>query len=86
MDRDAHEPSTDIALVKLIGQRSVNRQNRARFFAIAAHVMGRILLDHARRRQREKRGGGELPVQRGWAAAKVWVYRALTSGPEGRHA
>ena len=46
------------AYVKLAGQRSVDWQNRAHFFAIAARVMRRILLDDARSRLREKRGGG----------------------------
>jgi len=50
------------AYLKLIDQRNVDWQNRAHFFAIAAQVMRRILLDHARRRLREKRGGGAIPV------------------------
>src|SRR5689334_6873421 len=50
------------AYVKLVDQRNVNWQSRAHFFAIAAHLMRRILLDHARRRQRDKRGGGAVAV------------------------
>jgi RNA polymerase sigma factor (TIGR02999 family) len=46
------------AYLKLVDQRSVDWQNRAHFFAIAAQVMRRILLDDARGRLREKRGGG----------------------------
>ena len=46
------------AYLKLVSQRSADWQNRAHFFAIAAQVMRRILLDHARRRLRGKRGGG----------------------------
>lgn len=45
------------AYMKLAGQRDVDWQNRAHFFAIAARVMRRILLDDARRRMRDKRGG-----------------------------
>jgi len=45
------------AYLKLINQRQVRWQNRAHFFAIAAHVMRRILVDHARRRN-IKRGRG----------------------------
>ena len=45
------------AYLKLVDQRAVDWQNRAHFFAIAAQVMRRILLDAARRRQRDKRGG-----------------------------
>jgi RNA polymerase sigma factor (TIGR02999 family) len=50
------------AYLKLVDQRDVDWQNRAHFFAIAAQVMRRILLDHARRRLRDKRGGGIAPV------------------------
>jgi RNA polymerase sigma factor (TIGR02999 family) len=49
------------AYMKLAGQRRVDWQNRAHFFAIAARVMRRILLDDARWRMREKRGG-DLPT------------------------
>jgi RNA polymerase sigma factor (TIGR02999 family) len=45
------------AYLKLIDQREVNWQNRAHFFGIAAQAMRRILVDHARTRHREKRGG-----------------------------
>lgn len=49
------------AYVKLVDQRSVEWQNRAHFFAIAAQLMRRILVDDARHRLREKRGGGAVP-------------------------
>jgi RNA polymerase sigma-70 factor (ECF subfamily) len=45
------------AYIKLVGQRNVDWQSRSQFFAIAAQVMRRILLDYARRRLREKRCG-----------------------------
>ena len=44
------------AYMRLIGQREVEWQNRAHFFGIAAQVMRRILLDHARERRALKRG------------------------------
>jgi RNA polymerase sigma factor (TIGR02999 family) len=50
------------AYLKLVGQNRVDWQNRAHFFAIAARLMRRILLDDARRRLREKHGGGVLQV------------------------
>jgi len=50
------------AYMKLVDQRRVDWQNRAHFFAIAAQVMRRILLDHAKRRLRAKRGGGAVRV------------------------
>jgi RNA polymerase sigma factor (TIGR02999 family) len=43
--------------MKLAGQRAVNWQNRAHFFGIAAQLMRRILVDHARHHSRAKRGG-----------------------------
>ena len=46
------------AYLRLIDQRRVAWRNRAHFFGIAAQLMRRILVDHARARQRVKRGGG----------------------------
>ena len=46
------------AYLKLVDQRRVQWQNRTHFFAIAAHVMRRILVDHARAHQAQKRGAG----------------------------
>ncbi len=53
------------AYLKLIDQRDVNWQNRAHFFGIAAQAMRRILVDHARSRHRDKRGGNseDLPLE-----------------------
>ncbi|HVG23463.1 MAG TPA: sigma-70 family RNA polymerase sigma factor [Thermoanaerobaculia bacterium] len=53
--------------LKLIGQRHVAWNDRAHFFAVAAQVMRRILVDHARRRNSDKRGGGVTPVTIGAA-------------------
>ena len=50
------------AYLKLVGQRDVDWQNRAHFFAIAAQLMRRILVDNARRVLRSKHGGGEAMV------------------------
>jgi len=44
------------AYLKLVDQKRVRWQNRAHFFAVAAHVMRRLLVDHARARGAEKRG------------------------------
>ncbi len=46
------------AYLKLIGQHSVDWQNRAHFFSIAAETMRRILVNHAVERNAQKRGGG----------------------------
>ena len=50
------------AFVKLLGQREANWENRAHFFAIAARLMRRIVVDHARRRHRLKRGAGAIKL------------------------
>jgi RNA polymerase sigma factor (TIGR02999 family) len=46
------------AYLKLVDQRRVQWQNRTQFFAIAAHQMRRILVDHARSHYALKRGAG----------------------------
>lgn len=46
------------AYLKLIDVTQIEWQGRAHFFAMAARQMRRILIDHARARGREKRGGG----------------------------
>jgi len=50
------------AYLKLVDQKRVQWQNRAHFFAIAAQLMRRILVDHARKQGRAKRGGGAQRV------------------------
>jgi RNA polymerase sigma factor (TIGR02999 family) len=48
------------AYLRLVRQERVSWQNRAHFFAIAARIMRRVLVDHARRRQAGKRDGATL--------------------------
>src|SRR5919202_5535581 len=48
------------AYLRLVNWREVRWQNRAHFFAVAAQMMRRILVDFARDRQYAKRGGGAL--------------------------
>lgn len=67
----AHE-----AYVKLADQRQTNWKNRAHFFAITARAMRRILMDHARARLTEKRGGDADFVTLGKASS------ASTPSPE----
>lgn len=50
------------AWLRLMQQHGASWQNRAQFFAIASQAMRRILVDHARRRQADKRGAGSVPV------------------------
>ena len=50
------------AYLRLINQKSVNWQNRAQFFGIAAQMMRRILINHAKDRQAKKRQGYSIRV------------------------
>jgi len=50
------------AYLRLVDQKSVQWQNRAQFFGIAAQLMRRILVDHARTKHRAKRGGSAVRV------------------------
>ena len=45
------------AYVRLVDQRRVHWRNRAHFFGVAASMMRRILVDYARKRRADKRGG-----------------------------
>lgn len=46
------------AYLRMVGQKGVDWQGKTHFFAIGAKMMRRILVDHARRRLSQKRGGG----------------------------
>ncbi len=50
------------AYLRLVDQRRTQWQSRAHFFAVAAQMMRRILVDHARRRAYQKRGGPAVNV------------------------
>jgi RNA polymerase sigma factor (TIGR02999 family) len=50
------------AYLRLLGQQRVVWQNRAHFFGIAAQIMRRILVDHAKGRRRKKRFGASMRV------------------------
>lgn len=60
-ERDGHtlQPTALVheAFVKLVDQDRADFQNRSQFLSIAARIMRRILVDHARARSRTKRGG-----------------------------
>ena len=59
------------AYVRLIDWKNVRWQNRAHFFGVAAQLMRRILVDFAREKQYQKRGGGTLQVSLNQATAVV---------------
>lgn len=50
------------AYLKLINQKDLDWQNRAHFLAVAANVMRHLLVDHARSRNRAKRGGQAIRI------------------------
>ena len=50
------------AYLRLVDQKNIRWQNRAQFFGIAAQLMRRILVDHARAKHRAKRGGRDVRV------------------------
>ena len=50
------------AYLRLVGAKAVRWQNRAHFFAVSARLMRRILVDFARAKHNQKRGGGALLV------------------------
>ncbi len=51
------------AYIRLVQHPGRQWQGRAHFFAVAAHVVRGVLVDHARARRRLKRGSGHLPVE-----------------------
>jgi RNA polymerase sigma factor (TIGR02999 family) len=61
------------AYLKLVDQKKVRWQNRAHFFGVAAQLMRRILLDHAKTRSRLKRGAG---------GKKIYLNEAMAIAPE----
>jgi RNA polymerase sigma-70 factor (ECF subfamily) len=58
------------AYLRLVDQRNVHWQNRAHFFGIAAQLMRRILVDHARAKKRAKRGGSDVRISLSEATLK----------------
>jgi RNA polymerase sigma factor (TIGR02999 family) len=50
------------AYLRLVEQPQQSWQNRAHFLGICAHLMRQILVDHARKRDADKRGGPERPL------------------------
>jgi len=64
------------AYLLLVDQNEVHWQNRAHFFALAAKVMRNILVDHARKRGRAKRGAGGQRVSLDEALAVSGVRAA----------
>ena len=51
------------AFLRIAGLREIEWHDRVHFFALTAHLMRRVLVDHARSRNYEKRGGGAKRVE-----------------------
>jgi RNA polymerase sigma factor (TIGR02999 family) len=60
------------AYLRLVDMNQVDWQSRAHFFAIASTLMRQILVDHARARRADKRGGGE---------DTLWLDESLMPSP-----
>lgn len=50
------------AYIRLVNQRTAEWSDRVHFFSIASRIIRRILIDHARERRAQKRGGGRRPT------------------------
>ena len=65
-ERDSHTLNTTALVhetyLRLVQQRGTQWQNRSQFFAIAARVMRRILIDYARQHRAGKRGGSAAVI------------------------
>jgi len=59
------------AYLKLVDQSHVDWRNRAHFLGVAAQAMRRLLVDHARERDRDKRGGGATLLELDSAAGEA---------------
>ena len=64
------------AYLRLTGQKTVAWQDRAHFFAVAARVMRRILVDYARNRLAQKRGAAADAI----SLDEAFIFTAGRSG------
>jgi RNA polymerase sigma factor (TIGR02999 family) len=66
-ERDGHTLQTTALVhevyLRMCGQDDPHWEDRAHFFAVAARMMRRILVDYSRRRGAEKRGGDAVPLE-----------------------
>lgn len=82
-EREGHtlQPTAVVheAYLKLVDQSRVDWRNRAHFLGVAAQAMRRLLVDHARGRARDKRGGGATLVEIESAAGEAGLAVAARS-------
>lgn len=82
-ERDGHTLETTALLheayLRLVRTEGTDWRDRAHFFAVASRVIRHVLVDHARSRNAEKRGGGRTPVtlEPGTAAVSEPVLKVL---------
>lgn len=84
-EREGHTLQTSAlineAYMRLAGEHDVDWKNRAHFFGTAAHVMRRVLVDHARARDAQKRGGAaekiSLEDALAYTEAQAWQVVAV---------
>ena len=66
------------AFLRLVDQRDVHWRSRAHFYGIAAQMIRRILVDHARSQQAGKRGAGAIKLELNEAMTLVRIKKNLT--------
>ncbi len=66
------------AYLHLVNAGNTNYRDRAHFYAVCAQIMRRILIDSARARASQKRGGGQQPDR--WAAINLDEIPDMASG------
>jgi len=75
------------AYLRLVGEQNQNWTSRSHFFRAAAEAMRRILIDHARRRKSEKRGGRRqrVDLEKALVESREGLTQAddCLQGPEG---
>ena len=67
------------AYLRLVDQRQVDWKNRSQFFGVAAHLMRRILLMHAREHRAAKRGGSAQKISLDETAIFALPLRSMLS-------
>jgi RNA polymerase sigma factor (TIGR02999 family) len=69
------------AFIRLAGQRSVQWLNREQFLSLAAKIMRRVLVDHARKRGAQRRGSGAVHLSLHDTCAALEVDRRQAAIP-----
>jgi len=77
-ERESHTLQTNALVhevyLRLVDWKEAQWQSRAHFFGMCARMMRQILVDHARARNYQKRGGGALRMAVGGSYASQWLF------------